>query len=63
MTEKMSNAERNEMNGLANEQLRFVEVRRFLNRMPLFRLDDRSADRFADLLARLDRSGPSNAGR
>lgn len=62
MTEKMSKQEREGMNERANDQLRHVEVRRFLNRMPLFKLDEHRSDRFDDLLARLDASDPLKRG-
>jgi hypothetical protein len=62
MTSKMSNHEREKMNGRSSEQLRHPEVRRFLNSMPLFKTDERRSARFDDLLARLEVSEAPDRG-
>ncbi len=62
MMEKTSKQEQKGMSGRGNEQFRHVEVRRYLNNMPLFRVDRRNPDRFDDLLARLDRADHRRTG-
>jgi hypothetical protein len=56
MTEKLNKQEQTSISGRSSDQLHHAEVRRFLNKMPLFKPDERRSDRFEDLLARLETS-------